>query len=473
MDKVGRFALREELGRGPYCTTYKAAANGQRCAVKVLNQGAVPADPGVREALVRALGGLKALEHPSIVRILDGGEAGGALYVALEFMECPTLEQKLAQQSPLPEQRVVLYIRQTAQALDKARDLGYCHGDLRAANVFVVSDEKVKVADFAVKALVEDPPQATDFQEAEEEGDEFGEDEWVTAEDLLRSKGKRASKRGLEDDFVGLAVLTMEMLGVQVPPQGEGQSLDAYRNHLMQGCYARISDPSAGVSVHTSDVVRRLLTPGGFDSPGEVVVELASAMLLGRTFGRPKPRPAAQAAAASETTYVRAALDEEAAPEPAASAVEPVEAEVALPAEPAAPTLEGLGGLELELEPEPAAAAGPAGAPSSDIAEGGVTTFFVWNDDRRSGRFFLLYEGERLTVGRDPDVCDITLMDPAVSRKHCSLSKEGGRVRVEDLGSSNGTFVNDNRVETAELRRGDKLRFGTTRVYTSLPGSPD
>ncbi|KPK58543.1 MAG: hypothetical protein AMK73_09195 [Planctomycetes bacterium SM23_32] len=97
----------------------------------------------------------------------------------------------------------------------------------------------------------------------------------------------------------------------------------------------------------------------------------------------------------------------------------------------------------------------------------------MWNDDRRSGRFFLLYEGERLTVGRDPDVCDITLMDPAVSRKHCSLSKEGGRVRVEDLGSSNGTFVNDNRVETAELRRGDKLRFGTTRVYTSLPGSPD
>jgi hypothetical protein len=494
MPEIGRFALREELGGGPYYTTYKGATDGQQCAVKVLTDQALPADAEQRQALGRALAGLTALEHPSAVRVLGGGEAGGKLYVASEFMECPTLEQKLQQQSPLPEQQVVLYIRQTAQALDKARDLGYCHGDLRAANVFVVSAEKVKVCDFAVKSLIEDPPQPTEFQPAgEEEEDEFAPDEWVTAEDLLRSKGKKASKRGLEDDFVGLAVLTMRMLGVDVPPRGDGGDLDSYRDELMRTCYPRVSSPEAGVSVHTSDVVRRLLSKGGFDSPGEVVVELASAMLLGRTFGRPKPpqTPAetpTEAAPATETAYVHQALEESdfeapAAPEApvapeAPLAPEAPAAEAAAPAEPGPPALEDLGDLEFDLDveaeqaptPEPVEAA-PAAPTSGAAAEGQeVTTFFVWNDDRRSGRFFLLYEGERLTVGRDPDVCDITLMDPAVSRQHCFLSKEGGAVQVEDAGSSNGTFVNEGRVQSAELNPGDRLRIGTTRVYTSLPG---
>jgi pSer/pThr/pTyr-binding forkhead associated (FHA) protein len=107
----------------------------------------------------------------------------------------------------------------------------------------------------------------------------------------------------------------------------------------------------------------------------------------------------------------------------------------------------------------------PAAAEAED-----VTAFFVWTD-RRSGRFFVLRDGEQITLGRDADVCDVALMDPAASRTHCSLSKEGGVIRITDTGSSNGTFVNEERVQKAEIRPGDRLRIGTTRVYLSLPGS--
>jgi pSer/pThr/pTyr-binding forkhead associated (FHA) protein len=95
------------------------------------------------------------------------------------------------------------------------------------------------------------------------------------------------------------------------------------------------------------------------------------------------------------------------------------------------------------------------------------TPFFAW-DSRRSGTFFVIYEGERLTIGRDPDLADVALMDPAISRQHCTLSKDKGVLRIEDLGSANGTFVNGERITSSEIRPVDSLRIGATRVFVSL-----
>ena len=63
------------------------------------------------------------------------------------------------------------------------------------------------------------------------------------------------------------------------------------------------------------------------------------------------------------------------------------------------------------------------------------------------------------TVGRDP-ACDIVLARPSVSRRHAVLSVENGRTTVEDLGSTNGTFVNNEPVEHRVLVNGDRIRFG-------------
>jgi hypothetical protein len=75
------------------------------------------------------------------------------------------------------------------------------------------------------------------------------------------------------------------------------------------------------------------------------------------------------------------------------------------------------------------------------------------------------YEGPcPLVIGRTHEA-DVVLGDPEVSRRHARLECENGIVYVRDLESSNGTFLNGRRVnEAIEVRRGDEIDVGTTRL---------
>jgi pSer/pThr/pTyr-binding forkhead associated (FHA) protein len=67
------------------------------------------------------------------------------------------------------------------------------------------------------------------------------------------------------------------------------------------------------------------------------------------------------------------------------------------------------------------------------------------------------------TVGRAPGA-DFILDAALVSRLHCRLEAEGEGLLVVDLDSTNGTFVNDKRVERARLVSGDRLRVGRVEL---------
>jgi two-component system response regulator HydG len=75
----------------------------------------------------------------------------------------------------------------------------------------------------------------------------------------------------------------------------------------------------------------------------------------------------------------------------------------------------------------------------------------------------------RFTVGKSP-VCDLTLPDPAVSRRHIALEPRGGVLHLEDLGSTNGTFVNGVRVVEALLQGGETIRLGSTALRVEVGG---
>jgi diguanylate cyclase (GGDEF)-like protein len=68
-----------------------------------------------------------------------------------------------------------------------------------------------------------------------------------------------------------------------------------------------------------------------------------------------------------------------------------------------------------------------------------------------------------MVIGRGTHV-EIRLTDDGVSREHCALVREGGRVVLRDLGSTNGTFCNGARVDRRELTDGDKIMVGSTSI---------
>jgi len=67
--------------------------------------------------------------------------------------------------------------------------------------------------------------------------------------------------------------------------------------------------------------------------------------------------------------------------------------------------------------------------------------------------------GENIMVGRDRS-CSIVLTHPAVSRRHAKITLAGATILLEDMKSANGTFVNNTRIEKANLKPGDVVRFG-------------
>jgi adenylate cyclase len=91
---------------------------------------------------------------------------------------------------------------------------------------------------------------------------------------------------------------------------------------------------------------------------------------------------------------------------------------------------------------------------------------------------FDLRDAALLVVGRAP-TSDIPVVDPTISRKHAELQSSDSGVTVRDLGSSNGTFLNGTRIETATLKAGDTVTFGkvafklVTHVAPPVAPAPD
>jgi len=77
------------------------------------------------------------------------------------------------------------------------------------------------------------------------------------------------------------------------------------------------------------------------------------------------------------------------------------------------------------------------------------------------GGEFPLKGDKQLIIGRSSEL-DIVLVEDMVSRKHAKITLAGGQITIEDLGSTNGTFVNGEKVKTLRLKEGDRILVGTS-----------
>jgi predicted component of type VI protein secretion system len=96
-----------------------------------------------------------------------------------------------------------------------------------------------------------------------------------------------------------------------------------------------------------------------------------------------------------------------------------------------------------------------------------VLVMFRGEGDRRS---FSLPR-DVTVMGRRED-CDLRIPLGEVSRKHCRLIADGDTLKIEDLGSSNGTFVNGQRIQESPVNPGDVIQIGPIMFVVQIDGTP-
>ncbi|MFI5456747.1 MAG: protein kinase, partial [Isosphaerales bacterium] len=150
-EKLGSYRIESVLGSGAMGVVYKGTneKNGRPAAVKVVSteyaQGGKIRDRFDREAEI-----LQQFRHPHIVRFLAVGRFKGTSYIAMEYIQGPTLEKIIADRGNLPWREMVELGIQICDALHYAHQYGIVHRDLKPSNLMVTTDGKIKLTDFGI-----------------------------------------------------------------------------------------------------------------------------------------------------------------------------------------------------------------------------------------------------------------------------------------------------------------------------------
>jgi len=147
-DRLGPYLLVDKIGEGGMGTVYKAIHTKLKrpVAIKVLGRGWLSSDRAVAR-FEREMEAIGRLDHPNIVRASDAGEFDGVHFLAMEYVEGPTLAQLVAQLGPLPPADACEIVRQAAEGLQYAHQQKLVHRDIKPSNLMLaVSGQRSAVS---------------------------------------------------------------------------------------------------------------------------------------------------------------------------------------------------------------------------------------------------------------------------------------------------------------------------------------
>ena len=152
--QIGRYLVKEELGRGRFGTVYRAHDPDidRDVAIKIARESA-GSESSAFEAFCHEAKSAARVRHPNIVTVLDFGRAeDGRPFIVFDYVAGKTLLQRIADQDyTLPE--AVAWIAALADALHAAHKKGLVHRDVKPGNVLVDEDNVPRLTDFGLARL--------------------------------------------------------------------------------------------------------------------------------------------------------------------------------------------------------------------------------------------------------------------------------------------------------------------------------
>jgi serine/threonine-protein kinase len=203
-----RYRLERKIGSGGMADVYLAVDEslGRQVAIKILSDR-YASDPGFVERFRREASAAAGLNHPNIVAVYDRGEAEGTYYIAMEYLDGPTLKDEITRRAPLPEAEAIAFATQALDALDFAHRRGVIHRDVKPHNMVMTEDGRLKVTDFGIA-------RAGNTQQMTEVGSIVGTAQYLSPEQA------RGHAVGPQSDLYSMGIVLYEMLTGELPFTG-------------------------------------------------------------------------------------------------------------------------------------------------------------------------------------------------------------------------------------------------------------
>jgi serine/threonine-protein kinase len=214
--RYGRYRVESSIGRGGMGSVWKARdeIDGTLVALKLIGAEHAASEK-FRRRFLHESRAASLLDHPSLARVLDSGDADGTLYIAFALLEGEPLAQVLAK-GPLSSGRAVALGLCLADALAHAHRRGVLHRDISSRNVVVGGEGRVWLIDFGL-ALLEGESRVTTADTL------LGTLPYLSPEALVQSTDDPRS------DLYALGVVLYEMLTGVLPFGAERREALVYR----------------------------------------------------------------------------------------------------------------------------------------------------------------------------------------------------------------------------------------------------
>ena len=150
----GNYQLERELGQGGMGTVYLAQDSGlhRQVALKILRSD-LGDDPSFAKKFLEEVEVTASLAHPNIIRVFTLGEQDGRLYLVMEHLDQPSLENRMENQAKVSERDVLEIGLGIASALQFAHEeTGLIHRDIKPGNILFGRGNIPKLADFGLAA---------------------------------------------------------------------------------------------------------------------------------------------------------------------------------------------------------------------------------------------------------------------------------------------------------------------------------